>query len=193
MKRLLVLALCLILGTSVISAQEYREFSGYRFRTEVLPDGDTIMVVAIPPAYVFRKKADVRKYNRLVESIKIVYPIAREANATLQEMEAKIAAMNSDKQIDAYTKEMEKFLKKKYTPVIKQLTFSQGKILIKLIDRETSRTAHALLKELRGGFSTFIWQGVARIFGANLKDTYDKDGEDWIIEQLIILYEQGML
>ena len=73
------------------------------------------------------------------------------------------------------------------------MTFSQGKLLIKLIDRETEHTSYDLVKELRGGFRAFFWQSVARLFGANLKDTYDKDGEDQIVEELIQLYEAGLL
>lgn len=73
------------------------------------------------------------------------------------------------------------------------MTFSQGKLLIKLIDRETGHTSYALVKELRNGFSAFLWQNVGRIFGMNLKDTYDATGDDQFIEMLIRLYEAGYL
>ena len=88
---------------------------------------------------------------------------------------------------------MERQLKKKYTPVLHRMTFSQGKLLIKLIDRETGHTSYALVKELRNGFSAFLWQNVGRIFGMNLKDTYDATGDDQFIEMLIRLYEAGYL
>ena len=70
---------------------------------------------------------------------------------------------------------------------------TQGKLLIKLIDRETDQTSYELVKELRGGFRAFFWQSIARLFGANLKDTYDKEGEDMMVEELIRLYEAGLL
>ena len=88
---------------------------------------------------------------------------------------------------------MERALKKKYPPVLKKMTLSQGKLLIKLIDRETDQTSYELVKELRGGFRAFFWQSIARLFGANLKDTYDKEGEDMMVEELIRLYEAGLL
>ena len=66
-------------------------------------------------------------------------------------------------------------------------------LLIKLIDRETDQTSYELVKELRGGFRAFFWQSIARLFGANLKDTYDKEGEDMMVEELIRLYEAGLL
>lgn len=73
------------------------------------------------------------------------------------------------------------------------MTLSQGKLLIKLIDRETDQTSYELVKELRGGFRAVFWQSIARLFGANLKDTYDKEGEDMMVEELIRLYEAGLL
>ncbi|WP_418165095.1 DUF4294 domain-containing protein, partial [Alistipes ihumii] len=76
---------------------------------------------------------------------------------------------------------------------LKKMTLSQGKLLIKLIDRETDQTSYELVKELRGGFRAFFWQSIARLFGANLKDTYDKEGEDMMVEELIRLYEAGLL
>ncbi len=88
---------------------------------------------------------------------------------------------------------MERKLKEQYAPVLRCMTFSQGKLLIKLIDRETGQTSYALVKELRNGFSAFLWQGVGRLFGMNLKDTYDPTGDDEFIEILIRLYEAGYL
>ena len=73
------------------------------------------------------------------------------------------------------------------------MTLSQGKLLIKLIDRETDQTSYDLVKQLRGGFRAFFWQQASRLFGANLKDTYDAEGDDQIIEELIMLYEAGLL
>lgn len=159
---------------------------------EVTPQGDTVAVIDLAPVYVFRRPVDMRRYARLVANVKKVYPIAREANRRLSEVEARMSGL-SRKQQQSYISQVEKDLKREYTPVLKKMTFSQGKILIKLIDRETDRTSYALVKELRGSFSAFFWQGIARIFGANLKDTYDKDGDDKLIEQIIVLYEAGLI
>ena len=84
-------------------------------------------------------------------------------------------------------------IKEEYTPVLKHMTRTQGKVLLKLIDRETEYTAYEVLKEFRGGFVAGFWQGVSRIFGQNLKSEYDKQNEDRMIEQIVIYYEAGLL
>ncbi|MCC8089651.1 MAG: DUF4294 domain-containing protein [Rikenellaceae bacterium] len=171
---------------------EYNVRSYYLTETTVV-DGDTIPLIRFKPIYVFPKKMDLRRYERMIKNLKIVYPIAKYANQTLREIEAHLETLETQKEKDKYVKDMEKELKKAFTPVLKNMTFSQGKILIKLIDRETGQTSYELVKELRGGFSAFLYQGIAKLFGANLKDTYDKDGEDKILEKLILLYESGQL
>ena len=96
-------------------------------------------------------------------------------------MEKHKATLKTERERQLFTKAMERRLKKQYTPVLHRMTFSQGKLLIKLIDRETGHTSYALVKELRNGF------------GMNLKDTYDPTGDDEFIEMLIRLYEAGYL
>lgn len=184
--------LALLLST-VLPLRAQLVCDGYAAVRAEVSNGDTLTVVDMVPVMIFRRPVDTRRYARLIHNLKQVYPIAKEANRTLREIEAHIATLPSQKEKDAYVKAMEKKLKTQYTPVLRKLTFSQGKILIKLIDRETGSTSYQLVKELRGGFSAFLWQGVARLFGANLKDRYDKEGEDRMIERLIILYEAGLI
>ena len=88
---------------------------------------------------------------------------------------------------------MEKELVKRYTPVLERMTRSQGLVLIKLIDREVNRTAFQLLEDYRSKFSARFWNTIGRLFKANLKAGYDPEGEDALIEQIIILYEAGLL
>lgn len=154
---------------------------------------DNIPHYVIPPARVFGSKRDERQYNRMVENLKIVYPIAKEANAILTEMESRMGKMTTERERNEFTREMERVLQRHYEPVIRKMTYSQGKLLIKLIDRETSHTTYDLVKEFRGSFRAFVWQSVARLFTANLKDTYNPYEEDWFIEELIIMLENGML
>lgn len=73
------------------------------------------------------------------------------------------------------------------------MTRTQGRVLLKLIDRETNRTAYDVLREFRGGFVAGFWQGISKIFGQDLKSAYDKEGEDRIIEQIVAYYEAGLL
>ena len=90
-------------------------------------------------------------------------------------------------------KKVEKALKDKYGPELKRLTMSQGKILLLLIDRQTGNTAFALVKELRGGFSASMYQGVARLFGSSLKVNYQPKGKDWMIEDIVNKIERGII
>ena len=172
------------------SAQALTEYGQAR---NVVIDGDTVVLIQLSPSFVFRKAVDTRRFARLIYNLKRVYPIAKEANATLHAMEAHMETLATKREKQIFVKEMERALKKKYTPVLKKMTLSQGKLLIKLIDRETDQTSYELVKELRGGFRAFFWQSIARLFGANLKDTYDKEGEDMMVEELIRLYEAGLL
>ena len=76
---------------------------------------------------------------------------------------------------------------------LRRLSFTQGRLLIKLIDRETGDTSYNLIREYKGGVSAFFWQGIARLFGANLKDEYDAETNDKMIEHIISLIDMGVL
>ena len=173
----------------------------YRLKPVVSPyaavkveNGDTLYYINLPTAYIFDKISGIRGNERLIRNLKIVYPIAQYANRKLREMETVLATMEGDRQAqERYTKQVEKELKEQYTPIIRRMSFSQGKILIKLIDRETGHTTYDLVRDLRGGFSAFFWQNLGRIFGMNLKSTYDASGEDALLERLIILFEAGLI
>ncbi|MCB0784678.1 MAG: DUF4294 domain-containing protein, partial [Flavobacteriales bacterium] len=94
---------------------------------------------------------------------------------------------------ELYVKLAEAELRAEFEAEVRELTISQGKVLIKLIDRETGQTSYDLVKQLRGGFQAFIWQGVARLFGNDLKDDYDPDVEDRMIEVIVQRIERGEL
>ncbi len=164
------------------------------YGTREVENGDTTYVYHMRAIPVFARIMDIRGNERLIRNLKIVYPIAQYANRKLREMEATLATMEGNRRAqERYTKQVEKELKEQYTPIIKRMSFSQGKILIKLIDRETGSTSYDLVRELRGGFSAFFWQNLGRVFGMNLKTTYDATGEDQLIERLIILFEAGLI
>lgn len=137
-------------------------------------------------------KGIYRDRTKLERIVAKVYPIAKEANATLRQMEREMMAIPNEKKRKEYVKDVEKKLKKKYTPILMHMTTREGIVLLKLIDRETGDTSYELVKELRGGFSAFFWQGVARLFSVNLKSEYDAKGEDQLIEYYIEKYEKGL-
>lgn len=182
--------LALVLNFSGFAAARGRGYYGIQWQEH---QGDSIMVVSVLPVPVYKRKADLRRYNKLIYNLKKVYPVAKFAREKLIETEKKLDKTTDKKEQRKIIKELEKELIAEYTPVLKKMTFTQGKILLKLIDRETGRSSYEILKELRGGFSAVFWQTIAKIFSADLKQDYDKDGEDKLLEQLIIYYEAGLI
>ncbi len=174
----------------------FAQVSGAGFfdqRIEFNQQGDSIIAIDVWPIYVFDKPADMRKHARLIRNIKIVYPIAIVAGEKLKQLEKELLTIEKNRDQSKHIKQLEQDLKDEYMPILKKMNFSQGKILIKLIDRETNQSSYSLIKEFRGGFSAFCWQGIAKVFGADLRDSYDKEEEDKVIEQIIIMYEAGLL
>ena len=167
--------------------------NGYWHRERVVDHGDTITMIHILPVYVFSRKVDLRRYQKLVEAVRKVYPVAQAARAKMDEMEAELTRLPTKKAQKAYIRDVYAQIKEEYSPVLKKMTRTQGRVLLKLIDRETEYTAYQILREFRGGFVAGFWQGVSRIFGQNLKSQYDKEGEDRMIEQIVIYYEAGLL
>ena len=189
-----LLGMLLIGGCREASAQRLsRQRHGYWHQEWVVENGDSIPMIHVLPVYVFSRGVDLRRYRKLVAAVKRVYPIAQIAKARMAEMEDELCRLPTKKAQKAYVKEVYDQIKEEYTPVLKHMTRTQGRVLLKLIDRETEYTAYEILKEFRGGFVAGFWQGVSRVFGQNLKSEYDKTGEDRMIEQIVIYYEAGLL
>jgi len=190
MKKWLLLLITLAAALPGAQAQGGRGFWHQEWCVE---KGDSVPLVHILPVYVFSRPVDLRRYRKLVAAVKKVYPVAKIARARMTEMEAELQRLPTKKAQKAYIRGVYRQIKEEYTPVVKHMTRTQGKVLLKLIDRETEYTAYEVLKEFRGGFVAGFWQGVSRIFGQNLKSQYDKDNEDKMIEQIVIYYEAGLL
>lgn len=193
------LCLLLIAVFSILDAQgqELETKKNIILRQKVI-DGDTLphinlKEVAVVPPYRFKNKRQVKRYSRLVRNVKKTLPYARMAAAKLERINNEMAAIQGEKARKKYLKEAEKELFEEFEQPLRKLTFSQGRMLIKLIDRETGDTSYNLIKEYKGGFSAFFWQSVARIFGSNLKSEYDEVGDDKMIEHIIILIDNGVL
>ena len=173
--------------------QQSKRARGYTRAWGEVEQGDSVQNIAVLPVYVFRRPADLRKYQRMVIAVKKTYPIAKVARQRMAEMEEKLLTLPTRKAQKAYTKQVEQQIKEEYTPVLKKMTRSQGKVLLKLIARETEYSSYEIVREFRGGFTAGFWQGVAKIFGANLKTEYDREDEDRMLEQIVTLYEAGLL
>lgn len=158
--------------------------------------GEQLQQIELSTVFVFpqnrRGRALQRQYERLIRAIRVTYPIAATAKYKLKDMEAKMVGMDK-RQHKKYVQSVEQELKKEYTPILKKMSMYQGMVLLKLIDRQTGETSYQLVKELRGSFSAFFWQGIARIFGSNLKTEYDMEGDDKIMEELVRMYEKGQI
>ena len=161
-------------------------------------NNDTIPMVHLPeiPIYAMRlfdHRRDFRRIEKLIYNAKKVYPYARLAGLKLREYNTLLLDATSDKERKKIMKKAEDEINEQFGPELRDLTFTQGKILIKLIDRETTATSYTLLKDLRGGFTAFFYQGFARIWGYNLKTKYDPSGEDDLIETIVLMIENGQL
>lgn len=156
-------------------------------------NGDTIPLVQLKTVFCFPRQADMTKYWKLVRDFRKVYPLALIARDKMGQLEDELLALPDRKSQREFIKRTEKGMVDEYTPVLKNMTVSQGRILVRLINRETQYTSYEIVKEFRGGFAASFWQGIARLFGHNLKDEYDSQDRDRIIEECIVLYNAGLL
>ncbi len=187
--------LCAIILAATLSARaQNRNDEPVALPFFIDDNGDTIPNVNIKTVTVrrFSKRRQQIKYDRLVRNVKKAYPFAVAARDELANMNAQLVGVEG-RDRERYIKEYEKQMFKKYEKDLRALTISQGRILLKLVDREIDNTAYELVKEYRGSFSAFFWQGVARLFGENLKSEYDPDEEDIYIEEIVQLIEAGII
>jgi hypothetical protein len=145
------------------------------------------------PQRKFKNERDMRRYRKMIYNVKRVYPYAKMAGKKFREVDAAMAKLKTEKQQKEYIKKVEAEIKEQYEGELKKLTVTQGRILIKLIDRETGHTSYELVKELRGSFQAFLWQSLARLFGSNLKSEFDPKGEDKLMNEIVVMIERGAL
>ena len=159
---------------------------------DTLPAVDLNGVVIFPPGK-FDTRKDAARFDRLVYNIRIVYPYARLAGIKLKQIKSVLDTIKNDKRRKAFLRKSEKELDAQFGDQIRDMTYSQGKILIKLIYRETGASTFVIVKELKGGFKAFIWQTIARIFGYDLKTIYDPQGQDEPIERVVQMIDAGAI
>ncbi|QGY45253.1 DUF4294 domain-containing protein [Maribellus comscasis] len=160
----------------------------------LIEEGDTVVYkkldeITINPKELNRRQQ--RRYSRLVAKVKKVYPLAVEARHLLKEYEPRYYALEDQRDRRKLMKGLEKELLDKHKDELKRWSMSDGRLLLKLINRETERTPYSLIRDFRGEFSAVFWQGIARIFKNNLKDEYDPYGEDRMLEEIVTLVEVG--
>lgn len=193
MKRLLLITILFALFSGAMYAQSVDVIV---LKARVV-NGDTLPQIYLPEVnirgyIIFRSPADQRRFDRLVRNVKKVYPYAKLAGIKLNEYEAMMAGL-TEKEQRKLLKRAEDELKAEFGDELKALNFTQGKILLKLVDRETGNPTYHIVKELRGSFVAFFWQNLSRLFGYNLKEKYDPEGKDRDIETIVTMIENGLI
>ncbi len=194
---LFFLLLAAVSGVSAQDAPVPAAPQGYVVKARIVGN-DTLLVIDLAPVAffaprIFKNRADENRYRRLVQNVKRVYPYARLAGIKFDEYNELLATLPSEAQRKRAMKQAENELRAQFEDDLKRLTFSQGLILIKLVDRQTRHTSYDVVREFRGMISAVFWQGLGRIFGYNLKTEYDPEGEDRLIEEIVQMIEAGVL
>ena len=198
MKRILFLSFFFSFIAVHLNAQEQTTTINGYLVPACIYEGDTIASLHMPTLYcfkplIFKNKKQQQEYNRLVRSVKKTLPIAKEVNRAIIETYEFIQTLPDEKTRQKHLQAVEKSVKEQYTPRMKKLTLSQGKLLIKLINRETDSSSYELVKAFLGPFKAGFYQAFAAIFGASLKKEYHPEEEDAMIEQIVLLVESGQI
>jgi len=197
MKRRLALLCALLPAVLSASGQESALVPTVKVG-RALVDGDSIQYMEMSNVYVypeptFKSKRQQQSYMRLVKNVKRVLPIAKEARQMLIETAEYLETLPNQKARDEHLRKVEAAIVREYKPKMKKLTFSQGKLLIKLVDRECHSTAYEAMQAFIGPFRSGLWQAFAWTFGASLKKGYDPEGVDRLTERVVLMVEAGQL
>ena len=165
---------------------------------KALLDGDSVLFMQMNKVYVypqaeFKNERQRKAYNRLVYNVKKVLPIAKEVNQIVLETYEYLETLPDKKARSAHMKKVESEIYEKYKPRMKKLSYSQGKLLIKLVNRECNSSSYEIVKAFMGSIRAGFWQAFAWAFGASLKKEYDAEGTDRLTERVILLVESGQL
>mgnify|MGYP002672202916 FL=1 len=186
MKKIAIIIL--LLGACCLKAQQ----GGGMVVFGTIYQGDTIPMLYLDVVRVNGyvcplSEAEKKKYKKLIRNVKITYPYAKQAGKLLDRYTVVLNNAKNDSQRKKIMKQAEKEIENKFGPTLKKLNRSQGKILLRLIDRETGSDSYALVKELRGSFRAAFYQALGKLFGYNLRSKYDpvNNSEDRIIERII--------
>lgn len=203
MKRLAILLLAILTcipGFCLLPDGDTDKQERVRVALATIIDGDTVPTFEMMEVTIYGRREyptarKQRKYDKLTRNVVKMYPIALEVKAILVETYLYLQTLPDDKAREEHLEKVEKGVWDQYLPVMKRCTLAQGKILIKLIDRECNQTSYDLIKAFIGGFKAKFYQTFAALFGASLKKEYDPehDDEDAMIEEIIWMIDNDML
>jgi hypothetical protein len=194
-KALSVLCLLLLLSVSVKSQDEKPKTY---IDIAAIYEGDTIAVVNLKPVYIFaqikfKNNKEKQEYSKLVRDVKVAYPYAKTIAYSILETYEYMETLPTEKAKQKYLEDVQKYMMAEYKPKMKKMTKNQGKILVKLIDRECNTPSYNIVKALVGSFKAGVYNAFAGLFGNSLKTKYDPNDKDASIEAIVIQIEQGTI
>jgi uncharacterized protein YicC (UPF0701 family) len=182
----------------LLAVSQVKNTGKAEMKDSVLVPADSTLHFDMKPVYIFPDKKDMsprklRQLSSLEMKVKKVYPIAKVAAVKLEEYNRVYTSFKTNRERKDYVKGVEKQLFAEFEDDLRKMKVSEGRILIKLLDRETGDSSFEIIKEFKGGFSAFFWQSVARLFGHDLKAEYDPVNEDRMIEYIISEIDFGLI
>ena len=196
---LMLTAACLLMAVGTLAQnRDSTAFTPMVKVGKVLYEGDSILYMEMSNVYVypppsFKSKRQASNYTRLVRNVKKVLPIAKEVNAIIIETYEYLQTLPTEKERQAHLKRVEESIYNEYKPRMKRLTYSQGKLLIRLVYRECNSSSYDILKAFLGPVRAGFWQAFSSIFGASLKKEYDPEGVDKLTERVVLMVEAGQI
>lgn len=178
--------------TNVIEMDGGYYMSGIEIDGEVYPYIKLYKIVIFPERK-FKNKRQKRRYDKLTFNVKKVYPYAVIIGNYYREIEQDLCHIPNKRDQKKYVKSKEKELRGEFEETLVNLTITQGRLLIKLVDRQTDHTTFEVVDQFKGDMNAYFWQSVARLFGSNLKSEYDGNEEDKMIEEIIAKIENGQI
>jgi hypothetical protein len=190
MKRIQKYIVIIILGLSPVVSHAQQFSDTLRVEAYITPEGDTIPQSWLPTVQVDAKQTNYwRKYwkdwTRLRNAVYVTYPYAKSASKVISEVNAELVNVKDENKRKQIIKSRERELKKEFADKITNLSVYQGKVLMKLINRETGNNCYHIIKEFKGGLNAGVWQAVAYVFGSSLKQQYDPAGDDQELEKIV--------
>ena len=194
-KLLVIIALCLCIIPLDAQIPDGR---GNFIVPAYVRDGDTIIYIHLPEVtvmskFIFKSRREEEQYRRLVHNVRRVYPYAKLAGQVYRHYDSILNLETNEYRRSRMMRQAENEIKAQFESELRALTITQGRILVLLLDRETSHSAFNLVRDLRNAFQAYLWQGVGRLFGYNLRIKYDPHGAHADIESIVRLIEMGVL
>ncbi|MDR2948402.1 MAG: DUF4294 domain-containing protein [Prevotella sp.] len=195
--KIFIISLIIFLSFSISVRSQQEERKTY-IDMAAIYNGDTIAIMNLKPVYIFaplkfKNDKQRQEYSKLVRDVRVAYPYANKITAAIIETYEYMQTLPTEKEKNKYMDDVQKFMMDEYKPKMKRMTKNQGKILVKLVDRQCNTSSYNIVKALLGSFKAGVYNAFAGLFGNSLKTEYDPEGKDAAIEAIVTQLEQGTL